>query len=126
MPEHRPVVGHGMRLLVEDGAHTEQVTFAQRGVGEHFLRRQRGLGLVVAEDVVQGQGVRRRRYASCVNGLQALEVIEDCGKLLAEVIGLLVANGNAGQSGDVLDLIARKRQGGLQSGTETIIPAGTF
>ena len=125
MPEHRPA-GHGMRLLVEHCAHTEQVILAQRGVGEHFLRRQRGLGLVVAEDVVQGQGVRGRRYAICVYGLQALEVIEDCGKLLAEVIGLLVANRNAGQSGDVLDLIAGKRQGGLQSGTETIIPAGTF
>ena len=73
---------------------------------EHDLARERGARLVGAQHVLDLDDVRGRRHVGEVAELaDLLDVVEDARELLAHALELLLAQLEAGEAGDVEDLV---------------------
>ena len=75
------------------------------GVFEDFFDGEAGLDDVLAEDIVQGQGMGHGLDAGHVDFADLIDVLEDGGELGGELGQLIFGEGEAGEFGDVADLI---------------------
>src|SRR6185369_6410319 len=85
--------------------HAEVFAAALGRVGERLVLRQARAILVVAHHVDHGHGVRGRLDAGCVEGAQRVDVGQDAAELLAHALELGVAQRQARETRDVLDVL---------------------
>src|SRR5687768_5703659 len=94
-------------LLLDDSRHAEELATALGRVGQGLALRQARAVDVVAHDVDQGHGVRRGLHARGIQGAELVDVGEDAAELLAHPLQLRVVERQAGEAGDVLDVLPR-------------------
>ena len=100
----------GRSALVEDRRHDDEVAVPRRGVGQDGLHRQRWGDHVLAQDVLELDGLRGRRDVVGRQLRQDRVLVEDVVELGLEPGQLGVGQTEPGEVGDVLDIGAR--QGG--------------
>jgi hypothetical protein len=109
-----PGPGDRRSIRLQDRGHAELVVLGLGGVGHDLLGGQRlGDGVVVAEDVLQRVGVRRRRHVVGRDLADLVGVGEDALQLRCERPDLVVGQGQLGQPRDVPDVVVGERHGDL-------------
>ncbi len=94
--------------LAEDRGHDEERSVARRRVGEHGLGVHRRLSDVVAQDVLELDGLRGRGDVVGRDAGEDLVLLQDVVQLSLEPSELAVAEPESGKMRDMLDVVARE------------------
>lgn len=110
----RSVVIGGVRrrprsvAFAEDGGNDHERTVAGGRVGEHIVLRERRSRDILAQDVLELDGLGRRGDVVGRDGGQDRVLIQDVVQLTLEPAQLVIVEPQAGQVGDVFDIGARE------------------
>jgi hypothetical protein len=107
--------------VADDFGDLEEGAVGIGGVLENFFEGEAGLNDILAEDVVDGEGVSHGLDAGDVDFGDLCDVVEDGFELAGEFFEAFFVEGEAGELGDVADLV----QGDLLVGHEgRVTPRG--